>query len=391
MNRPIKYYGHTSLLPINKKFLFIVVGIALSVAIRLFLSDFISGDLGGFLFSWFDKLSQSGMAAFKQPFSDYPPGFLYGLFLSTKLYPGVIASKALSIKLISFAGDYTGAYLIYQILKLYAPQGLRPTVGSLVFLFAPTVVFNSAVWGQCDILFTTAMLFFLYYVLKGEGRAAMIAYAIGCSLKLQSLFLFPLVFVLLRLKICRWRDLLWPPAIFFLFFTPALIAGSPFREIWHIYFHQIETYESLTLGAATLYQWFPDNRFQLFFVPGILGCLFAVCLYIFLIEERHENGTLQPVELLRYAVLASILFPFLLPKMHDRYFYLADVLTLLYAFVVPRRAYIALLMTAASFFSYLPFLFGKTIIPAPYLSFLPLIAIYVLGKDIFSERTALAP
>jgi Gpi18-like mannosyltransferase len=48
--------------------------------------------------------------------------------------------------------------------------------------------------------------------------------------------------------------------------------------------------------------------------------------------------------------------PFFLPRMHERYFYLADVISLLYAFYNPRRWYLPVLIILASTLSYMPYL-----------------------------------
>ena len=45
--------------------------------------------------------------------------------------------------------------------------------------------------------------------------------------------------------------------------------------------------------------------------------------------------------------------------MHERYFYLADVLAVVLAFHRPRLWYVPLLVQAASLLSYGPFLFGR--------------------------------
>jgi len=55
-----------------------------------------------------------------------------------------------------------------------------------------------------------------------------------------------------------------------------------------------------------------------------------------------------------------ILVPYFLPAMHERYFFLADVLSVVAAFYVPRRLWpVPLLVQFASAFSYVPFLAGR--------------------------------
>jgi len=55
---------------------------------------------------------------------------------------------------------------------------------------------------------------------------------------------------------------------------------------------------------------------------------------------------------------SATLVPFLLPSMHERYFYLAEVLTVIAAFYLPRRLWhVPVLVQVASFLAYLHVLF----------------------------------
>jgi hypothetical protein len=70
--------------------------------------------------------------------------------------------------------------------------------------------------------------------------------------------------------------------------------------------------------------------------------------------------------------------PYVLPKMHDRYFFAADVMAIVYAFFFPRYFFIPILVILTSVFSYGPFLFGVEIVPLPLLAVVPTITILFL-------------
>jgi Gpi18-like mannosyltransferase len=74
--------------------------------------------------------------------------------------------------------------------------------------------------------------------------------------------------------------------------------------------------------------------------------------------------------------------PFLLPKMHERYYFLADVLSIVYAFYFPRKWYYPVLTISVSTLSYLAYWiqndFTGFLVPV----ILALVAL--LLKDIFS-------
>ena len=61
--------------------------------------------------------------------------------------------------------------------------------------------------------------------------------------------------------------------------------------------------------------------------------------------------------------------PFLLPEMHERYFYLADVLAILAAFHVRRFWPVAVVVNLCSVLSYAPFLWNRSVVALPLVAF----------------------
>lgn len=127
---------------------------------------------------------------------------------------------------------------------------------------------------------------------------------------------------------------------------------------------------SLTLNAPTFYQWLPASA------PGYwkwIGVLFAgavVAAIGALILTSKEM--LTPAVQLKIALVFVLVIPFLLPDMHERYFYLADVISIVYAFYFPRAFYIALIMQLCSLLSYAPYMLGHEVVS------LALVAVAVL-------------
>ena len=56
--------------------------------------------------------------------------------------------------------------------------------------------------------------------------------------------------------------------------------------------------------------------------------------------------------LVRLALLSAVIFPFLLPGMHERYMYVGDLLAVAYIMYFPRKFYNALGIPLISLFSY---------------------------------------
>ena len=71
------------------------------------------------------------------------------------------------------------------------------TAAYCTVLFLPSVFLNSGVWGQCDAIYVSALLAFLYYAMRGNSGKAVLAYSISFVFKLQAVFFAPLLLLLL--------------------------------------------------------------------------------------------------------------------------------------------------------------------------------------------------
>jgi Gpi18-like mannosyltransferase len=96
---------------------------------------------------------------------------------------------------------------------------------------------------------------------------------------------------------------------------------------------------------------------------------------IFFRKRRIGNG-----EILLLATLSVFLVPFFLPSMHERYFYPADIFSILLVFYYPELFLVPIFSQLSSFFTYQPFLTDKYVFPLSVLSFLNLASIVFLTR-----------
>ena len=101
----------------------------------------------------------------------------------------------------------------------------------------------------------------------------------------------------------------------------------------------------------------------------------ALIIALGLLAWRNRPlGEAQVVALVTATVLAV---PFFLPQMHERYFYLADVMTIVAAFYLRRFWPVAVVVSASSLLAYAPFLWRTTPVSLPLVSFLEFLAVIV--------------
>jgi Gpi18-like mannosyltransferase len=368
----------------------VVLGLALALALRSSLLDFKSDDYYASLKPWYNTIRSQGFAAFGTYFSTYNPPYLYLLYLIARFLPDV--STVTAVKLPGLVADFICALFVYLIVRLRF-QGRRalPFAAAMLVLFAPSVVLNAAFWGQADSIFTAGMLGCVYFLMKRRSIPAMIFFGVSLAFKLQAIFLAPVIVALCLRRVVSWRSLAAVPVILFLAIVPSWIAGRSLVDLLNIYLYQASQFEFITMNAATAYTWLPGTKqvFNLFYVPGvIMGA--AAGYVLFILAYKAPAGLSKPL-LLELSLAATLVIPFFLPKMHERYFYPADILSIAVAFYYPELFFVPILVGGVSFLSYQPFLFQTEIVPLPILSGALLTGIgllmYHAARQLFSESS----
>jgi len=352
---------------------------AAALALRLTLVPIESGDLSGFVRPWWIEIKTHGhFAALKGGFSNYAPGYLYLLALVSYL-----PVKALwGIKAISVAFDGVLAMAFFSVVASRVSTRPGRLLALALPLFAPSVVLNGAAWAQCDVIHTAFVLLALGAALKDHGHRAALLTGVALSFKLQAIFFLPaLVMILAKSRKTRfwWAAPLWVPLVFVASLVPAWVAGRPAVDLLLIYVRQAGSYRDLSLWAPNIYHLIPGAPEGPFRNAGLVLTATALAAAAYLASQSRERW--GDHERILIAVGTCVLCPFLLPAMHERYFFTADVLSLLLPFWMPRRWWVPLAIGAASTFSYGNFLFGQHPIELKYLALLMAAALAAVARD----------
>jgi Gpi18-like mannosyltransferase len=349
-----------------------------SLFIRIISYPIQTSDYQYFVKVWYGLLaSEPGLGAFKTTFANYAPLYLYfikGLTFLSALPP------LLSVKLLSALFDVIIALIICAILR--ATHEERFSTSRLFLTFAivvsiPTLILNSSLWAQCDALYAAGIVGSLYFIMKDKPLASTLAYAFAFCLKLQAVFFLPILLGYLLAKRFKVLYILFVPALFALSIVPAWLAGGSYSSWAAEYVFQTGQYSYINLNSPSVFA-FVDVLHLSAFLQNILGYIgialaalaaLALIYYAYRLfsnnaEESTGPTTASPIPsnfpapILRLSLLCVLALPFLLPHMHERYFYLGDVFATLYALYDARKWYFAVLTVGASFFSYLVYLSG---------------------------------
>lgn len=326
--------------------------IGLAFFLRAFCMDHQTYDYRDFLSGWAAFFRDNGgWAAVKLPKGNYNVPYLYFLaFISYLPMPDLYL-----IKLFSILFDVLLAWGGLRLVQVFTgADSFKPAAAFCLLLLLPTVVLNGSYWSQCDAIYGALCLHALASALSGRPKGSVVLLALAFSFKLQAIFLIPLWAVLWFARRVRFRDLLLFPATYVLSILPALLLGKPLGDILGVYFGQAAEYQDyLTLNAPSIYALIPygaevDTAGAARF--GILSAFLLLALLLLVLFRFRKR--LTDSALLTAGILMAVGIPLFLPHMHDRYFFLADVLTLCWATVSLKRLPQALCVQIASLGAY---------------------------------------
>ncbi len=353
----------------RKKFIKTVVILLLilyTIILRVQLFRYINPDLHNYVVPWFDYINKNGgllalgnYAALTRLSYAYSPPYLY--LMSAALPLTRFLTPIEIIKIISVCFDYISAFYVYKMIEMKHPIGFFKWIGFFGVLFAPTVFINSAYWGQCDGIYTAFLIMSIYYIFTRKYSTALILFTVAFIFKVQAMILAPVFILLTFNRTIKWRLLFLAPLSYFAGLIPAFIVGYPILGTFTTYLDQTDSYHALSMNAPTLYA-FVSNRFYDMLSP--LGGLFGlVCCGLLIWVVLRSKTELTNEKLILFIITIFTVMPYILPKMHERYFYPASIAAIMLPFYWPKFRMVPIVLQCTSLLSYMIFLRGYEILP----------------------------
>ncbi|MFO7611172.1 MAG: glycosyltransferase 87 family protein [Clostridia bacterium] len=300
-------------------------------------------------------------------FLDYPPGYLYILYLL-----GLLGNKIgletfspaynLMLKMPSIIADMAMVLILFRIgsRKINSQTGI---VAAMLYAANPLILLDSAAWGQIDAILVLAVVGYLFALYKNRITMASVIFAIGLLIKPQMLFFGPVLAVVFIKYVAR-NGIIKGAKVFFAGFISAAAVftavvipfalGKEFFWILGKYMGAIESYNYITLNSANIYgmlglNWVPTEAIRLgipLSVWGMMGLSFAVIAYFVL---AFLNKRSSDIFILTACLMTGIYVLGL--KMHERYI-VPVIALLLIAYIYDKKSSLLSLfgiISAASF------------------------------------------
>ena len=332
----------------HRRLLFAVFAIIVGLLIRWAGRDFVSLDMRDALLPWFDQIKTAGgLPALSNQVGDY--GLLYQTIISLMTYVDI--SPLYQYKLLSVVFDAALAIMAALVYKDVKCNGLivagrevghsattnresreliltqTVMVGALVWLL-PTVMLNSAYWGQCDSMYSFFCLATLYQLRRGSFVLAFVMLGLAFSCKLQTVFIMPFI-VVYYLITKRF-------SVFYIFISLAVVwlmgivafaYGRSLLAPVLIYYGQSSHYQLMYLSFPSFWILLGDDYFGFrWYAIFFTLCVVVAGMYACLNHKRFVTRGINYYTAVAWFIWSMVLF---LPSMHDRYAYLMDLVLVL--------------------------------------------------------------
>jgi Gpi18-like mannosyltransferase len=303
--------------------------------------------------AWFQTATQWGPRTFyMHTWCDYPPFNIYFFWIFGSLAKslGVFGTTMFTyvMKLPANLFDMATAFLIFAFVRKQSTLKLA-LLGTALYAFNPAVIFNAAVWGQFDAIYTFFLVLSLFLVFYSKPKLAVVAFMLGILTKPQSIALAPLFFFLV------WRKTDWKGLV-----TSVLVAAAtvfavilpfewtnPVTFLADIYFGAYSGYQFTTLNAFNIWgfggMWVPDVLWTFIAGWAMFGALALFTIYVV-----HKRAPSNRDLLIFFAAFVLFFGFFMFPtRIHERYLFPAmAMLALMFPLLKRTRPlYVALTTT----------------------------------------------
>ena len=331
---------------IGNRQLVILLALGLIIRLTLALLPGMKIDVDAW-YAWAERLNEVGFSQFysDQIWTNYTPGYLYVLWILGFLKDFFQINTSvfyLILKLPSIISEIILGIFIYFIISKRSIVWAKIAAASI--LLNPALIFNTAVWGQIDGLFSLILILSVYYLNYKRYFLSSFLFSIGFLIKPQAILLLP-VFALYffnNLKIKNLAKFIIVTPVVILLLSLPFFVQQPLLGIVNLFLKMAGDYSATSLFAYNFWGavgfWIPDqtiwNGLSYKVWGYILYFLYWIIVGYFYFKKR--------LSLYALATLFALSFFFLPTRVHERYLYSALIFLILYAATIKSRVLLIL-------------------------------------------------
>ncbi len=383
---------------IQKHILWWAMGLSalLGAFIRYSFLPLIVADMEFLLTAWYEAAAAGGIAAAAgkggisviPTQSNYLPLYLYIFTAVAKLgVPNVVGIKYISIAFEAFL--IGGSCLAVRFVSPSPKKSLNTAITFILLCFHPLLILNASGWGQADTIYSSFSVLSVLMLMRGKNTWAMVLFGISFALKMQALFLLPL-FVMVYFcekKLSLWQFLLVPAVALLTSLPMALFGDSPFYVV-SCYLGQVEIYNNPTFNHPNFYALLGEALSKKTMIQGMMsrygGALALASLGGMMAWLLTKKAKFSGQSLLLLGAWCVLCTTFFMPRMHERYGFVGEILLLCWAVALGKpRGYAYLLLGLLPIASaYAEYMFRNPIFPLQVGGFLNLALLGLLTWEV---------
>lgn len=345
-----------------------------SVILRVLFFNMVSWDYENAWLPWFEVIKSKGFYGIAEEFYGYPRVYIYVLYLLTF----VPLNLLYSVKIIAVIFDIFLAFLVSKVVFELTKNSTLSKISFVIILWLPTVVMNSSYWGQNDSMYVSFVILSLLLFIKKKYFWAYFSFGLALSIKPQAVFVLPAIVIITINYLLYNKDfrfllyLLLVPIIYLISGIPAFIAGM---DIFNFLIGPIKlsnAFSSPTMGAPNIYTFLPMNIYisygsVIFIIGMVLSFTITLFFMVYYIVSYPRYKQHYEIFTLLIFLLFALVEPYFLPRMHDRYFYIADILSVVFAFCFRDKWFLPVVVVVSSTLAYIQvnILLGLSMVAVP--------------------------
>ncbi len=317
----------------------IAVMLALSYAVRICFANFQSKDYVNHLSQWVEEYRSLPLAdCFIKQVGNYPP--LYNYFLIA--FSRMNISDLYLIKTLSFYFEAGTVFFAIKLVGLVRKESFN-YLWAAIFLLLPIPFTNSSQWAQCDTMYTMCAVAGIYFALKRLSVPAYLFIGLGLALKMQTVLILPVGLVLLLArdtdgrKYLLWRYIWLVPLAFMALSCLPVFFGGSFFKVFDVYFNQVavgNAGHALNGHCANIllpFSSIPDKSVAYYILLVLFIAITAVTDTLIIVSVLKKSGkVLNAQSVLLLCILLPLNSVFFMPKMLDRFYYIAEIFLIIY-------------------------------------------------------------
>lgn len=347
--------------------LFIIIVTVLALIIRWPMLNNVSADWYYFLEPWSNAFRENGLAALATFAGDYNAPYITIMALLAQI-PLPQEAYIYLLKAVSIIGEFllaiSSAILVKKILskgdkKNHKNSSFYAAITYAIIILLPTVVMNGALWGQCDAIYASFVVLSLIFLIEEKYLPSFIMLGVAFAFKLQFIFILPLYVILyFSKKKFSFLYFLVIPIVNFILCIPAILLGWNISNLWGVYLLQASENPHLAISFPSIFYLIP-GEYDDFSKYGIVLALIACG--IALLYCMHFKIKWNSEKILNLALWSIVIVTFLLPAMHERYAFLAEILSIIILIAYRRNLPLVAFLLITAMINYSSFLFGAPV------------------------------